>query len=176
MGWEEQKLAAGMRKEHRERRQRFEEVKKMLVEAWNHGIDGRKAAIYARITQAQYDALLAESEELRDLRAIELERPLIEAEMAVVDQIREGKLKASTWYLEKRDPRYGKAESEKPDVSVKEKEKELLDALNDMKVEDSFDFKVERLRPIVGGKDIRPSELDDGKNPKTLQKADGFAG
>ena len=173
------RMEAESKKRKKEKAERYAQTKALLVEAWSHGIDGRKAAIYAKITQAQYEEMMSEYEELRDLRAIELERPLIEAEMAVVDRIKKGELKASTWYLERREPeRFGnkdKVEVKQVDVPVKEREEQVLSMLKDLKPEVSSDFEVERLKPTIGAKDIRPAEVDDRIHPEALQEVDSIA-
>lgn len=173
------RMEAESKKRKKAKASRYEEAKALLVEAWSHGIDGRKAAIYAKLTQVQYEEMMSEYEELRDLRAIELERPLIEAEMAVVDRIKKGELKASTWYLERMEPeRFGnrdKVEVKQVDVPVREKEEQVLEFLKDLKPEVSFDFEVERLKPVIGAEDIRPAEVDDRLHTEALQEVDGIA-
>lgn len=141
----------------------YDKTKELLREAWNHGLDGRKAALYARITQEEYKQLLMDNQELRDIRDMEVDRPLLEAEMAVVEAIRKGKLSAAQYYLDRRDPAFSKKDikEKKVEVPVKEKEEETLAFLKDLKPEIKFDFEMERLRPIISPEDEKSSEMDD---------------
>lgn len=131
------------KKELNESKREYERIKKKLVEAWSHRVDHRGAAVWAGITQERYENLLSEHEELRDLRAIELERPLIAAQMNIAEEVYKGKFKASQYTLETFMPEtYGNRQVDVSVVKVpiEEKEKLALEFLSDLSEEVTFEF------------------------------------
>ena len=106
----------------------LKKYKKKLGNAWNSGCTDKQAASHAGCTLEELNARLNESKELREFRDSKVDRILVKAQQNIAQKIEQGDLKASEWYIEKMERRFGGIESNVPDED-EAKIDEFLDGL-----------------------------------------------
>lgn len=130
--------------EHEEWLKRY---KRKLIYAWKMGFDNDEAAKRLGIDESEVETHLAFDEELRVIRKRNLDELAGIAYGNVADAIRDENnkdhLKASEWYLEKRDPRFG-AKGIKTDFDI----------------EDSIEEKKQEMEDFMEGFKARPNQFD----------------
>ena len=96
-----------------------------LGRAWRSGATDAQAAKHAGITEDELMEVLKEGQSLREFRESLVDSLLIKAQKNIAKKIQEGDIKASEWYIEKMDHRFGGKKIE----GLKDEESE--DALDD---------------------------------------------
>lgn len=83
-------------------------VVRKLTEAFRNDFTIQEACSYAGIAKDTYYRWLKENEEFSDEIGRSKMFVLIQAKKVIAKSIAEGSIKASKWFLERRDPRYSK--------------------------------------------------------------------
>lgn len=72
-----------------------------LGKAWLAGMDDKRAARYAGVSEEELMRALADSPELTEYRDKRVDKLLIKAQENIADKILDGDVKVSEWYWEK---------------------------------------------------------------------------
>lgn len=75
--------------------------KTRLGKAWQAGMDDRRAARYAGVTEDELARALTDSPELTEYRDKRVDKLLIKAQENIANKINDGDVKVSEWYWEK---------------------------------------------------------------------------
>ena len=117
----------------------FDFIKKYkwkLGRAWKNGCTDKQAAKYAGCGYDELKSMLEVSKTLREFRDARVDTILVKAQENVAREIADGNLKASEWYIEKMDYRFGGAKlKDLPD----EEEESIDDFLDNFRAKGEFD-------------------------------------
>ena len=81
--------------------------RRKLCRAWNSGCTDEQAARYAGCVYEELEDRLKTSVAMREAREERVDSILVKAQQNVAKKIADGDLKASEWYIEKMDHRFG---------------------------------------------------------------------
>lgn len=108
--------------------------RRKLCRAWLAGCTDYQAAKYAGCVYEELEDRLKESPGMREAREERIDSILVKAQQNVAQKIQDGDLKASEWYIEKMDFRFGGKKI------IPEEEHEDLDGfLDDFTAKGEFD-------------------------------------
>lgn len=111
------------------------EKRAKLGKAWLAGMDDKRAARYAGVTEEELARALADSPELTEYRDKRVDKLLIKAQENIANKINDGDVKVSEWYWEK----IRKNESRMLDYQEEHEEDDIDDLLDNCTAKVSFD-------------------------------------
>lgn len=127
-------------------------VQKRILKMWEMAMPDLMVVEYAKITEAQYKHILDHFPEFADMRAKAYTIPNIKARMNIMKDLDKGNVSTSKWYLEKTDPQFSKKSIRETNVtvSVSEREKQLLENMQQYGTADFTVIEEEREPPALG--------------------------
>lgn len=106
----------------------LKKYQRKLGAAWRAGCTDEQAAKHAGCSYSELEIFLSESPTLRNMRDDLVDKLLLKAQQNIAKKIQDGDIKASEWYIEKMDHRFGgKDFGDIPEVSTDDELDNFLD-------------------------------------------------